>query len=123
MLHSYYDSRLRLSDARPPIVRIKDAKVDFESFSELEDDLPEDPMQVSWQDLDGAQLHGGASEHDSSVAPSGASIPESVQVPDREKMHIPAEEKMYRNMQHNPRFMYAHVHHMSDMHYYFRLRS
>ena len=29
--HSYYDSRLRLSDARPPI--------DFESFPELEDDF------------------------------------------------------------------------------------
>ena len=70
---SYYDSRLRLSDARPPVVRIKDAKINFESDSELEDDLPEDPMQVSWQDLDGDQLHGGASEHGSSVATSGAS--------------------------------------------------
>ena len=75
MLHSYYDSRLRLSDARPPIVRIRDAKIDFESFSELEDDLPEDPMKVSWQDLDGDQLHGDASKHDSSVATSGASFP------------------------------------------------
>ena len=34
MLRSYYDSRLRLSDARPPLVRIKDAKIDFESDGE-----------------------------------------------------------------------------------------
>ena len=27
MLHSYYDSRLKLSDARPPLVRIKDANI------------------------------------------------------------------------------------------------
>ena len=80
---SYYDSRLRLSDARPPVVRIKDAKINFESFSEPEYDFPEDPMQVSWQD--GDQLHGGASEHDSRVATTGASVPESVQVPNREK--------------------------------------
>ena len=66
-------------------------------------------MQVSWQDLDGDQLHGDASEHDSSVATSGASFPESVQVPNRGKMHIPSEEKMYRNLRHNPRFMYTHV--------------
>ena len=66
-------------------------------------------------------MHEGASEHDSSVTTSGASIPESVQVPNREKMHIPAEEKMYRNPRHNPRFMYVHVYHMSDMH--FRLRG
>ena len=51
------------------------------------------------------------------MATSGASFPESVQVPDREKMHIPAEEKTYRNLRHNPRFMYAHVHRMSDMHH------
>ena len=83
MLYSYYDSRLRLTDARPPIVRIRDAKINFESFSEPEYDFPEDPMQVSWQD--GDQLHGGASEHDSRVATTGASVPESVQVPNREK--------------------------------------
>ena len=59
MLHSYYDSRLRLSDARPPIVRIKNAKIDFESFPELDDDFPVDPMRVSWQDWDGQPLHGG----------------------------------------------------------------
>ena len=34
MLHSYYDSRLRLSDARPPMMRIKDAQIDFESLLE-----------------------------------------------------------------------------------------
>ena len=30
---------------------------------------------------------------------------------------------MYRNLRHNPRFMYAHVHHMSDMHHYQRPKA
>ena len=52
MLHSYYDSRLKLSDARPPLVRIKDANIDFESFPLLENDDSSDPMTFSWKDLD-----------------------------------------------------------------------
>ena len=36
---------------------------------------------------------------------SGASFPESVQVPNREKMHIPAEEKMYRIVSCMPTFI------------------
>ena len=81
MLHSYYDSRLRLSDARPPMTRIKDAQIDFESLLELQSDIQMDPMRVSWQDLDGRDAYGGAKGDDSSVATSGQLVPESVQVP------------------------------------------
>ena len=56
---------------RPPIVRIKDAQIGFESLPDMESDDMDDPMRVSWEDLD----RGGASEHESSVATSGASIP------------------------------------------------
>ena len=120
MLHSYYDSRLRLSDARPPMTRIKDAQIDFESLLELQSDIQVDPMRVSWQDLDGEHAYGGAKGDESSVATSGQLVSESVQVPNSGKMHISAEEKTYRNLRHNPRFMYAHVHSLSDMHHYQR---
>ena len=39
------------------------------------------------------------------------------------EMHILAEEEMYRNLRHNPRFLYAHVHHLSDMHHYQRPKA
>ena len=90
MLHSYYDSRLRLSDARPPMTRIKDAQIDFESLPELQSDIQMDPMRVSWQDLDGGHAHGGAKGDESSVATSGQLVSESVQVPNSGKMHISA---------------------------------
>ena len=32
------------------------------------------------------------------MATSGQLVPDSVQVPDNGKVHIPAEEKMYRNL-------------------------
>ena len=38
-------------------------------------------------------------------------------------MHIPAEEKMYRSLRHNPRFTCAHVHPLSDMHQYQRPKA
>ena len=80
MLHSYYDSCLRLSDARPPMTRIRDAQIDFESFLELQSDIQMDPMRVSWQDLDGGHAYGGAKGGESSVATSGQLVFESVQV-------------------------------------------
>ena len=51
---------MRLSDARPPMARVKDAKIDFESLLELLSDFQMDPMHVSWQDLDGEHSYGGA---------------------------------------------------------------
>ena len=70
-----------------------------------------DPMYVSWQ-----HSYIGAKGEESSVATSGQLVPDSVQVPDNGKMHIPAKEKMYRNLRHNPRFMYTHVHPLKEMH-------
>ena len=121
MLRSYYDSRLRLSDARPPIVRIKDAKINFESFSELEDDLPVDPMRVSWQDLDGQPTHGGANSQGSSVSSSSPTVPGNVQVPNRAKMHT-SEEELHHVPRRSPRFMFARVLDYGDMHHYQRLK-
>ena len=103
MLHSYYDSRLRLSDARPPIVRIKDAKIDFESFPELEDD----PMRVSWQDFDEQPSHRGASSQESSV--SSSSLPVfKIHTSEEELRHVPRR---------SPRFMFARVLDYGDMHH------
>ena len=48
MLHSYYYSLARLSDARPPLTRIKDAKIDFKSLLELQNDIQMDPVRVFW---------------------------------------------------------------------------
>ena len=77
-------------------------------------------MRVSWQDLDGGHAYGGAKVDESSVATSGQLVSESVQVPNRGKMHISAEEMTYRNLLHNPRFMYARVHPLIDMHHHQR---
>ena len=62
-LHSYYYSLARHSNARPPLTRIKDAKIDFE----LQIDI-QIPMRVSWQNLDVEQSYGGAKSDESSVA-------------------------------------------------------
>ena len=74
-------------------------------------------MQVSSQDLNAEQLHGGSSSQEMrSVSSSSLPIPGDVKVPGRAEMHT-SEEEMHRVPRRNPRFMFARVLDYGDMHH------
>lgn len=72
----------------------------------------DDPMRVSWGELDRGYSYGDANEQESSVATSRVPSTESMQVSKREKILFLRE----RNLRHNPCYMHAHLHHLSYKH-------
>ena len=76
-------------------------------------------MRVSWQDLDGQPLHGGASSQESSVSSSSLPVSENARIPNRADMHT-FEEELHHVRRRSPRFMFARLLDYGDMHHYQR---
>ena len=73
-------------------------------------------MSVSWQELDGQPLHGGASSKESSVSSSSLPVSENAQVPYRAEMHT-SEEELLHMPRRSPRFVFACVLDYGNMHH------
>ena len=103
MLLANADVRTRFLEKTSPLQRVRDAKIVFEESVD-DSSEPAKPITFSWSDLD--KLPGGEQ----------GDVQENVQVPNSgENAHssvlsekVP-EERTYRNLRGNPRFMYANV--------------
>jgi hypothetical protein len=93
MLQNYYGARDSLSNAKPMLRKIMDAKINFDedyfrkSTYEEEKIVAKLPLTVSWEDLDAPKSSGG----DGGSSSSSSSSPS------------------FRNLRHNPRVMSAKV--------------
>ena len=103
------DVRTRFLEKTSPIQRVRNAKIVFEEPVD-DSSVAAKPMSFSWNDLD--QLPGG----ELLSGPGGEQEREYVQVPNSYETvqssvlseKVP-EERTYRNLRGNPRFMYANV--------------
>lgn len=106
VLLSQFDARTRLFDGRSVMSKVKNANIDFEELPEIIRQYPNTPVQFTWSDLDGGDTSGGVSDS-TDLLPAQIPNEESTRVSVEEEK-LP-EERTFRNLRNNPRFMRAQV--------------